>query len=299
MRLTLLEYVQSILSSMNSDEVNSVSDSPESLQVADIVRTTYFNILSRANLPEHKQLVQLEPSLDQTMPVLMYIPDGVESIEWVRYFNSNANAQASTTSQHGVNTDLQTHLGQPPIPPGYEYVTVIPVQQFLDITTAFNPSDSNIHSFTFTNADNSYPGKFMFYYKNDRQPMYCTVISDNYVVFDSYDSTVDSTLQTSKTMAYGEIIPFWQNTDTFIPNIDERQVPLLLNEAKSLAFFEMKQTLHQKAEQESKRQWSSVQKDKSKTDKPSYFDQLPDFGRYGRSSRAQVSMFKLRGWDRP
>ena len=98
-------------------------------------------------------------------------------------------------------------------------------------------------------------------------------------------------------MGYGQIIPRWSMEDTFIPLIDEAQVPLLLNEAKSLAFYELKQQLHQKAEQENKRQWSSVQKDKSKSDKPSYFHQLPNFGRNARSSYSGLSYFKLRGWD--
>lgn len=299
MILSLLDYVQSILSSLDSDEVNSISDTPESLQVAEIVKTTYFNIIARTHLPEHKQLLQLESSADNTRPVLMYIPDGISKIEWIKYFNSNNLATASTTTAHGVNTDLVTTTNVPSAVPGYEYVTILPNQQFLDITNAFNPNESNVDSFTFNDTSNNFPGNFTFYYKDDRQPFYCTFLSDFYVVFDSFDSAVDSTLQQSKTMALGQIIPRWEMTDTFIPNIDETQIPLLLNEAKSLAFFELKQTLHSKAEQESKRHWSSIQKDKSKADKPSYFDQLPDFGRYGRSSHSGLSYFKQRGWDKP
>jgi hypothetical protein len=176
---------------------------------------------------------------------------------------------------------------------------MVPVQQFLDYVTNLNPENTNVFSYNFVDNSNNYPGTYTLYYQNDRQPTYCTVLSDYYVLFDSFDSTVDSTLQASKTMAYGEIVPFFLMEDNFIPNIDEQTVPLLLNEAKSLAFFELKQTAHVKAEQEAKRQWSSVQKDKSKTDKPSYFDQFPDFGRNARSSYAGLSYFKLRGWDRP
>lgn len=380
MRLTLLDYVQLILSSLDSDEVNSISDTPESLQVANIVKQAYFNIIARADLPEHKQLVQLEGSLNPSQPVVMYIPDGISKISWIKYFNSNTKNTPPGTTPHGVNTDivpqpswnttsvtsnpisigfhtftvasstLPVQIGQGVVAtvspsggsmsgvvsgysgtsltinvsvttgtgtfsnwniaanasfnvpvPGYDYVTIIPVQQFLNIVNNFNPTDGNVESFTFMDTSNNFTpaGPFSFYYKNDRQPMYCTFLSDYYVIFDSFDSTQDSTLQSSKTLAYGEIIPTWQMLDTFLPNIDEPQVPLLLSEAKSLAFFELKQTVHAKAEQESKRQWSSIQKDKAKTDKPSYFDQLPDFGRDGRSSYAGLSYFKLRGWDRP
>jgi hypothetical protein len=300
MILTLLDYTQSILSSLNSDEVNSISDTPESLQVAEIIRQVYFNVITRTHLPEHVQFIQFEPSLNPGAPVLMYVPDGVSKITWLKYFNNNITGNAGTDAgfTHDLNVDIpadDTSFNTPP--PGYQDVQVLPVTEFINIVTAYNPSETNVESFTFTDSSNVFPGNFTLYYQNDRQPMYCTVISDYYVVFNSFDNTVDSTLQASKCMAYGEIIPKWVMEDNFVPLIDEAQVPLLLNEAKSLAFYELKQTLHQKAEQESKRQWSSVQQDKARSDKPSYFNQLPNFGRYGRSSYAGLSYFKLRGWD--
>ena len=300
MILTLLDYTQSIMSSLSSDEVNSISDSPESLQVAEIIRQVYFNVITRTHLPEHSQFLQFEPSLDPTAPVLMFVPDGVTKINWVKYFNNNTTGSEGTNADftHDLNVDIpadDTAVDTPP--PGYQNVEVLPVTKFIDIVTNYNPSETNVESFTFTDASNSFPGNFTLYFQNDRQPQYCTVISDYFVIFNSYDSSVDSTLQTSKCMAYGEIIPKWKMEDTFIPRIDEAQVPLLLNEAKSLAFYELKQQMHAKAEQEAKRQWSSVQQDKAVSDKPSYFHQLPNFGRYGRSSFAGLSYFKLRGWD--
>lgn len=298
MKYTNLQYVQSILSSLGSDEVNSVSDTTEALQVLDVVRTTYFNIISRTNPPEHKQLLQLDPSLDTTCPVLMYVPEGIKSIEWIKYFNSNTlpNNGGTPGFQHDLNVDIVSSSGTAnPPPPGYGYVTILPVQQFVDMTNSFNPENSGVEQFTFTNSENGFPGTFTFYYKNDKQPQFCTILSNYFVIFDGYDVTQDSTLQASKSMAYGLVTPVWRNEDTFIPNLDEEQVPLLLNEAKSLAFFEMKQMIHTKAEQEAKRQWSSVQKDKSKHDSPSYFNQLPDFGRRG---MMPSRYFKDRGWDR-
>jgi hypothetical protein len=302
MRLTLLEYVQSILSSLDSDEVNSISDNPEALQVAEIVRAAYFNIIGRTDLPQHKQLLQLEPSLDPTQPVLMSIPDGISKIEWIKYFNSSNSDQPQSNPGfiHDLNLDITGAGGTSvTVPPGYEDVTLLTVHEFINKMAGLNPANVNVGTFTFNDVSNNFPGNFTFYYLNDRQPQYCTVLSDWYVIFDAYNSTIDSTLQTTKTLCYGEVIPSFTMSDTFIPNIDERQVPLLLNEAKSLAFFELKQTLHTKAEQESKRQWSSVQRDKHRVDKPNDFEALPNFGRYGRSSHSGLSFFKTRGWDRP
>lgn len=268
MKLTLLGMTQSILSSLNSDEVNSISDNTESMQVAEILKQTYFNILSRSKLPMQEELFQLDDSLDVTKPVLMFRPDRVAKLHWLKYFDDSA----------------------PPDNTQYKYVTILPVTQFIDQVNTFNSDETDVGEFNFTlNGRN-----FRFLYKDNKQPQYCTVIENYYVIFDSYDNTIDSTLQASKTMCAGEVLPTWSMTDTFIPDLDDQQFPLLMNEAKSLAFFELKQSAHPKAEQEAKRQWSVLQKDKSLTDKPSYFDQLPDFGR--RAYR-NTSYFKSRGWD--
>lgn len=251
MKLTNLDYVQSILSSLGSDEVNSVSDSTESLQVLDILKQSYFNLITRAGLPELHQIFQLEDSTDPLLPVLMYRPDSVKNIEWIKYYDTS---------------DMT---------PQYKYVTILPNDQFLDYVNGYNPDETDVETFDFTVNGQT----FHINYINDTTPSYCTVFSNYYIVFDSYDNTQDSTLQASKTQCYGMTEPTWENTDTFIPNLDTDQVPLLLSEAKSLAFFELKQTVHQKAELENKRQWSTLQKDKAVTNKPSAFDQFPSFGR--------------------
>lgn len=274
MKYTLLELTQDILSSMSSDEVNSISDTTESMQVATIIKQKYFDIVNRVPLPEHEQLIQLDSSLDVLQPVLMYVPDHVAEIRWLKYFNSN--------EVDGVA-------------PGYSYVTILPTAQFLDMTGGFNPSEIDVESFNF--SDNS-GHNYTFYFKNEKQPQYCTVISNRYVIFDGYDSTQDTTLQSSKTMAWGRVTPLWEMVDTFIPDLAEEQFQLLLNEAKLLAFFELKQQPHQLAMQEAKRGWSNVQKNKSMTNKPSYFDQFPNFGRSSRGYRSATSFFKEMGFDR-
>ncbi len=280
---TLLDMTQEILSSMSSDEVNSIGDTTESMQVATIIKRKYFDIVSRSSLPEHDQLIQLTPSNNETMPVLMYVPDEVNKIEWIKYFNSN-DLDGSTLNdyEHDLNVDLENNGNSAPdAAPGYQYVTILPIQQFMDNVNRFNPNDSNVASFTFTDPSNGFPGSYTFYYKNNCQPRYCTVISNYYVIFSSFDSTQDSTLQASKSMCFGQVAPAFKMEDSFVPRLDDKQFPLLLNEAKSLAFYELKQMPHQKADQEIKRQWSTLQKNKSVDNKPSYFDQLPNFGRAG------------------
>ena len=348
MKMTVLEMTQTVLSSLSSDEVNSISDTSESMQVATILQTCYFNMVSRAGLPEQKQLIQLTASADPTLPIIMTKPDNVSKIEWIKYFNTNPSTD-DPSGGHDINTDITSinwsttsttsntiGLGSKtftvansglPIAvnnvinitsgtnvmvatvlsyagttlivnvtstvgsgtftawvitpesgiqiPGYQYVTILGFTQFMDMINGFNPADTDVRSYEFVDG----PSTYLLYYKNDRQPSYCTALENNIILFDTYDATQDTTLQSAKIMCFGEIVPVFTMSDNFIPDMEDYKFPLLINEAKSLAYFELKQAMHPKAEQEVKRQWSNVSKTKSLTDKPSYFDQLPNFGR--------------------
>lgn len=292
MKPTTLDMTQDILSSLSSDEVNSISDTTESMQVANILKQSYYNLINRVPLPQHEQLIQLDASTDPSLPVLMYVPEGVTSISWLKYFN-NSITDDGVSSGHDINVDVIPTTSTAPAPAGYEYVSIIPVRQFLDLTSQFNPEETNVASFTFTDST---PGDYQFYYKDNRQPTFCCVINDRYVIFDSYDARVDDTLQSTKSMAWARIVPTFQMRDDFIPDLGDEQFPLLLNEAKALAFLELKQLPHPKAEQEIKRGWSTIQRDKSIADRPNHFDQLPNFGRS--SPISGTSFFKRMGWDR-
>lgn len=248
-KLTLLEIVQDILSDMDSDEVDSISDTTESRQVAQIVKTTYFNILTRADLPELKTVFSLTASGDASLPVLMYRPDNVSRIEWIKYNRSTADQPQDT----------------------FAYITILPIQQYMEMNHALNTLETNVDTFTLDGHT--------FYYKNDLAPCYCTIVDDINIVFDSINLSLDSTLQSSKTFCYGQTIPAFLLSDTFIPDLDDQQFPLLLNEAKSVAFFRLKQMPDAKAEKESKRQWSTLQRTKSLNKVPTPFDQLAYYGR--------------------
>lgn len=254
MKYTLLDLTQTILSSMDSVEANSITDSVESQQVAKIIRTVYFDIINRANLPENFSLKNLDPSGDSTKPVIMYVPVDVAEVKWLKY-----------DSRTTADTDVQ-----------YELITFQSMEEFLNNMDMMDQDATNVGSFTLTTNGLS---TSTFMYWTDRAPKYCTSFNDNTLIFDAYDSTVDSTLQSSKSRAYCKLIIPFQMLDTFTPNLDEPQFQLLLNEAKSLAWAELKQSAHPKAEQSAKRGWTSLNKSKFAAGKVSDFDDLPDFGR--------------------
>lgn len=266
---------QDILSAMDSDEVNSIGDTTESLQVATIIKNTWYNIVARASLPEHMGMFKLDASTDNTLPVLMLKPSNVDHVDWLKYYDESVQSTDGTSFIHDLNTDITGAI--PPNDPNpdlnYKWINILPIDVFLRKVNQYNPYNSNVEGYTINGIT--------LRYRNDKQPEFCGVLSDYMFLFDSFDSTIEDTLQNSKTQAYGQIIPEFKMEDNFIPLMDEYQFPLLFNEAKSLAFFEMKQMPHTKAEQESKRQWSSLQKDKAVVNRPTYFNQLPNFGRRG------------------
>lgn len=253
MKYTLLDLTQTILSSMDSDEVNSINDTPEALQVATLIRSTYFDIISRGNLKEHYSIVTLDASGSILKPTLMTLPESVGELLWLRY-------------------DKQT-LEDPYI--RMEEVHYLEPEMFLNYMYGLDQTEPDVGTFTHT-FDND---EITFVYRSDVAPQYYTVFDDYTFIFDSFDTTVDSTLQKSKTLGYARNIIDFSLEDNFIPDLDEAQFSLLLNEAKSLAWTELRQAQHPKAEQNARRAWTTLQRQKNRSFKENYLDDLPSFGR--------------------
>jgi hypothetical protein len=259
MKYTLLELTQSILSSMDSDEVNSINDTVESQQVVEIVKTVYNDLITRSDLSASKTLFTLTASGDNAKPVLMTKPDGISTIDWLRY-----NCEDEDDDD-----------------PVWRELYFLPLSDFLSMTQNFNPSETDIESMT--HAVDAYTITFNYY--NDRGPSYYTSINDNDIIFDAYDAEVDTTLQSSKTLGFGGRSVVFSRTDAWTPELEPDQFALLLNEAKSLAWAELKQTPNPKAEQAARRNWIHLGRTRRsiKTNNTehgnSYLSSGPNFGR--------------------
>ena len=253
MQYTLLQLVQAIASSMDSDEITSINDSTESLQIATVVRTAFYDIISRTSIPENMSPFNLTASGDSTKPVLMTLPTNVIKLVFLKY-----------NKRQLVDTF-----------PLWEDVCYLPFKEFLDYTYRYNTSNSDVGSFTHTVNG----ATITFLYKNSVAPLYYTTFDDSTVVFDSYDVDVDQTLDSTKTLGYGLLKIDWTMSDSFVPPLDEPQHELLLNEAKSLAWAELKQTNHAKAEASARRQWIKTQSSKIAFRDFKDLDQLINFGR--------------------
>jgi len=220
-KMTLLEMVQDILSDMDSDEVNSINDSTESLQVAQIIKSTYYNIVDGKDYPFFKELFQLDSNGTVARPTHMRLPETIIDLEWIKY----------DCIKDGETRNRYTKI---------IYKTP---EEFLEIVDKRVSTASNIQVVT-----DSTGIKLNIY--NDKAPTYFTSFDDDYLVFDAFDSDVDSTLQNSKTQCHGKRSVTFTLSDSFIPDIPVQMFSYLLNDAKSACFVTLKQMANPKVEQQ-------------------------------------------------
>lgn len=225
MKQNLLEMVQDILSDMDGDFVESINDTDEATQVAQIIKSTYYAMMSNRNWPHTARAINLEPVGDINRPTHMKINEEIKELISVYYDKAR---------------DPSDRID-------YRQIQYVDPDQFLRYTNRRNNNDPN----TLVVLDNS--GIKLMVLTN-KAPEIFTSFNDNDLVFDSYDSVVDSTLQSVKFQARAYVIPIFEMVDTFIPDLPGEAFAALIEESKSKAQLKLKSTQDVKAEQEAGRQ---------------------------------------------
>jgi len=232
-KMSLLEMVQEILSDMNSDQVNTISDTLEAERVAKIVRRTFYNLYNDRIWPHTSRLMRLDSSADSNRPTHMIMAEDVIAVDWVRY---------------NKQKDLADTLR-------YEEIQYKTPEDFIDFVMKRDSTKDNMMTVF------DYNGTPLII-QTDAFPTYYTSFDDEHIVFDSYDSDVDSILQHSKTQVYGQVEPAFELADEFVPDIPAKAFPYLLSEAKSTAMLKVKEVFSQKDEQTAVRQKSWLSQEK-------------------------------------
>ena len=234
--------VQSILSDMDSEAVNSISDSVEAEQVASVIQDTFFNLIAARDIPEHRQLIKLTALADNTRPTHFKYPTNTRQLSRVDY-------DIATTGTT------------------YREITFVEPMVFID---RMNQDTSS--SITVTDV----AGGTTLFIGNSTSPSYYTSFDDKHIVMDSYDAEVDTTLQNSKSRAFGYVYPTFTIADSFQPDLDDTMLPYMLAEAKSTCFSLFKSGSDPKIEQSARRLKSFVQNDMYKTKRA---NKRPYYGR--------------------
>lgn len=233
MKMTLLEMVQNILSDMDSEEINSISDTNEAEQIVQVIKTSYFNMVASRFIPEHAQILKMTSLSQASRPTHFVFPTRVKNIEFLDYNVSKVSG--------GVE---------------YKRLKYLSPDDFFSVSDGRDSEASNVTKVLDVEADST------LLIRNDVMPSYYTSFDDEHVVLDSYMSSVDAILLSSKTRAYGVKYPTFDATsDAFVPDIDDTMFPFLLAEAKSTAMSLFKSGSDPKIEQAARRQKSYVQND--------------------------------------
>lgn len=256
MKYTLLELTQAVLRSIKGEQVNDIADTDESNDVVSIIKECFYTLISSQDFPEVKNLFELNASGNVAKPVLMTIPDDVYTMEWLKY---NAVRDGDTD-------------------PVWNDISFLQLKDFLDHTGMFNTEETEVLEMSHVVGSDT----LQFKYRNDRAPSFFTTLDDESLIFDSYDSEVETTLSKAKTQAYGiRIADFNEDNDYVLP-LDNHQFQILLKEAKAMAWQEMKSIDNRQAKLDARKLRISAEGRKSKANQKNmgyWYDQYPNYGR--------------------
>lgn len=226
-RMTLLEMTQNILSSMNSDEVNSIGDTVESQMVAEEIRNTFYDLYSNRDIAEFEGLVNLESVENEDTPNRLILPDNVLHIKWLKYRNYRTSGN-----------------------PQFETVDYLSPEEFIRRIVDMSNDNSNYVEVPLLSTS-----PVTYAIKNNSYPHFYTIFDqDRTLVFDSYDADEESYLTGSNALAWGISSVDFDLEDSFVPPIDAGLFPHFLAEAKSACFINIKEIANSKEEQRARRQ---------------------------------------------
>lgn len=205
---TLLDIVQQLLTETDGDDVSSIDDTVESDQYARIVRETHDYIVDQKDMEHTKTTKQLTATSSNT-PNVMTRPEGFHSIEWIRY-------------------DKRQDAGDPQ---RFRQVNYREPDDFLNHVLSRNTDDSDVEAVTLPNGT-------VIPVKNEQEPTWYTVFDEGSddIVFDSYDSDLETNLQASKSMAYGTQKPTLTLSDSATMSLPRHLEQLVIAEARAFVF---------------------------------------------------------------
>lgn len=225
MKQTLLEMVQRILESRDAQVINSLSDTREAQQIANIIKETYYHLLYVRDIKCKNNLLNFESLSDLDHPTYLRFKDDVAQVDMIKYY------------------DLKTEK--------YVDLQFLDPQEFLDRSLHLNPKEDNVVSVT------DFTGIVLNVY-NDRVPHFWTTFDDEYLVLDSWNSEVEHTIQEQNTVSYGIKLPEFKIEDTFVPDLAPQHFALLLSKSKVMAAMEIDKEYDQFEDDRSRKQLVSA-----------------------------------------
>lgn len=203
MAKNVLQYVQYALTTMDSDQVDEIADTEESMQVAELLREVYYEFINREEWPWLERGLDISSAASTALPTNLTLPENTKVV-WDLYYKSD-------------DTD------------SFQPLKYLPPKEF-------------VHRFSTKGGDDQLIEPQLgvaCYIGTDRNPSCWTSFDDESITCDAFKSTVESTLVSDKVKSWGVFIPDFQVTNTFEPLIPRHLQPTLqalLNDAAHAYF---------------------------------------------------------------
>lgn len=247
MSRTLNYTVQRVLEKLNLDPINSINDTEDAILVAREAESTFFDLLSRNTWPNQEKLIKVQSVSNTQNPTALILGEMVDQIESIRYNVTEDNSDQTV----------------------YRRMIWLEPDDFLQMVHSRNTENDNVDVALMDGIE-------LFVY-NDKMPEYYTSFDNKYLILDSYDKSVSSTLLGSKTICYGSVIPVWSVTDEYIIPVNERFYPLFLSALTSACSVMLLNTQNPEEERRQMRAISRLRQEAYRTEAESF----PRF-KYGR-----------------
>lgn len=231
---------------MDSDLVDAITETSESMQVAELLRDTYHELIQREEWDFLHGPVSITGAGDTNLPTKFTSPADLRRLNKL-WYNIDESGGVQRRELCWVDpVDFLNRLG----------------------------SGAAAGNRTLCTAGT----QLQFYVWNDRQPSFYTSFDGGKTIFcDAFKATIDSTLQTSKVSAWGVANPVFTVDDLFVPNLPEHMVPLLQASLNSAAHLLFKQSPNAVDGQRVARSMANARRRESKVQREHYYSN--GFGR--------------------
>lgn len=247
---TVLDYVQTILTEIGGDQVNSISDTIEAADVASILRQVYYELVDEMSFPYTEKLLALTGLGNVNKPTHMGIPQEVAAVNWIKY------DRRTEIAGNNAYTDM----------------IELPTREFVSFVNSRPKSDADTYQVVYENAN------IPLVIDKTSPPQFWTSFDDKYIVFDAYDQDVDATLQSSKSICSVEARPVLILEDTQVPFLPDNLQNLLYTQTLSRCMLALKESVNPKIERQESRLRVRSQRNKHRASRKTYNDSI-NYGR--------------------
>lgn len=250
-QLSLLKVVQKTLEALGSDQVNTIGDTPEAEQIAQMAEDSYYDILNQHEWPWLKQLTTLQSVADGDLPTYLLIPNEVVRVDQFKYYYTD---------------ETDANVGDLAL---FRDVCWLKPTAFVNMVQQRNTQSADVQLMISTEG-------VRLPIFNTRPPDYWTSFDDKYIVCDAFDNTIESTLEGNRSQVIVKRIPDFQVDDDFTPDAPPHFFQAWLNDVISTAFQYMRQEQAPVAARKSQRGLAVLRREASRTN---YDDGKVHFGR--------------------